>query len=147
MEEREKGGQEKQEFLGLKLKRGSLVPKSRGGVCTPPPSWTFEPNFHQNQEQEEKRSNLSNNNLHNINSSNNNCGSNSSVTARKLGANLWEVLPHLNSIARMSRHHKGVNSGGLQKNKGLEIHTVLEDPPDCASDEQVILVFVKRFDF
>lgn len=155
-EEREKGvegEQEKEEFLGLKLKqRVRFVGKSRGGVCTPPPTWKFEPKFQQRQleqqqqeEEEEKRSNLSNiisSNTHNNHNYNGNCGSSSSVTARQLGANLWEVLPHLNSLAKMSRHHKGscsnAGAGGFQKNKGLQIHTVVEDPSDDFSDEQPI---------
>ncbi|KMT20374.1 hypothetical protein BVRB_1g003730 [Beta vulgaris subsp. vulgaris] len=134
LEEREKEGQEKQEFLGLKLQRGRLVGKSRGGVCTPPPTWKFEPHFqqHQQHQQQQEKTHLCDSIVDN---KNNNCGGSSSVTARQLGANLWEVLPHINSLAKMSRHHK-VSGGGFQKNKGLQIHTVVEDPPDSVSDDQ-----------
>ncbi|XP_057533660.1 uncharacterized protein At5g41620-like [Amaranthus tricolor] len=142
MEEREKGSEEKEEFLGLKLKRGRLIGKSRGGVCTPPPTWSFEPKIQKKeQEQGEEKTQIHTNNNCGINCSNgdNFCGSSSSVTARQLGANLWEILPHLNSIAKMSKHHKGVsNGGGFQKNKGLQIHTVVEEDPfdSIASEDQ-----------
>lgn len=111
--------------------------KSRGGICTPPPTWTFEPHFQQKDP--------NNNNITNIThfSSHNNIGS-SSLTARQLGANLWEVLPHLHSLARMNNSRKGgpgfsrVGNGTAQKNKGLEMQTLMEDPHDDASDEQPV---------
>ncbi|XP_042481500.1 uncharacterized protein At5g41620-like [Macadamia integrifolia] len=105
MEREEKGGDgaaEKQEFLGIKLRRGILVGK-RGCPCTPVPTWklggaqdttikdplTLPP----------------------------------TVSARKLAANLWE-LHHL-PLSEMSK-------GGLKlrhhKNKGLEFPTHLADP-------------------
>ncbi|KNA14767.1 hypothetical protein SOVF_104650 [Spinacia oleracea] len=141
MEEREK---EKEEFLGLKLKqRGRLVGKSSsagGGVCTPKPTWNFEPQFQHKQQQHQEEEEEQKSNLSNIIGKNNNynCGTggSSSVTARQLGANLWEVLPHLNSIAKMSRHHS--RGGSCLKNKGLQIHTVVEDSLDNASDEQPV---------
>ncbi|KAJ4951735.1 hypothetical protein NE237_028567 [Protea cynaroides] len=98
------GAAEKQEFLGIKLKRGILVGK-RGGTCTPVSNWklggapdsiiedplTLPP----------------------------------TVSARKLGAKLWE-LQHL-PLSKMSK-------GGLRlhyhkdKDKGLELPTHLTDP-------------------
>ncbi|XP_042505424.1 uncharacterized protein At5g41620-like [Macadamia integrifolia] len=105
MERVEKGGDgaaEKQEFLGIKLKRGISVGK-RGGPCTPVPNWKLG-------------------------------GAPDStikdplilpptVSARTLGANLWELqnLP----LSKMSK-------GGLrlrhQKDKGLDLPTHLADP-------------------
>lgn len=117
MEEREKGGgEEKEEYAGLKLKRSILVGKSRGlgGVYTPPPTW----NFHSDPPHLSSNGNITGNN------------SSNSVTARQLGANLWEILPHLPSLAKMTHHRKA--------NKGLEMQPVLEDPPDTASDEQPV---------
>ncbi|KAJ4957316.1 hypothetical protein NE237_014099 [Protea cynaroides] len=105
MEREEKGGDgeaEKQEFLGIKLKRGILVGK-RGGPCTPVPTWklggaqdttikdplTLPP----------------------------------TVSARKLGANLWELqqlpLSEMSKVGLRPRHHK---------NKGLELPTHFADP-------------------
>uniref|UniRef100_A0A7C9AZH2 Uncharacterized protein n=1 Tax=Opuntia streptacantha TaxID=393608 RepID=A0A7C9AZH2_OPUST len=129
MEGREKGGgsvyEEKEEFPGLKLKRSICFGKSKGGgVCTPPPTWTFRPHTHT-----ESALQLCNGNSSVF------C-SNNSVSARQLGANLWEILPHLPSLARMSNHRK--LGGGFSKNKGLQMQPVLEDPPDSASDEQPV---------
>ncbi|XP_043695573.1 uncharacterized protein At5g41620-like [Telopea speciosissima] len=118
MEREEKGrdgAAEKQEFLGIKLKRGISVGK-RGGTCTPVPIWklgyapdstikdpiTVPP----------------------------------TVSARTLGANLWELqhlpLSKMNKAGLRLRHHK---------DKGLELPTHLADPsyspppaqPDSAS--------------
>ncbi|KAL2892069.1 hypothetical protein RDABS01_007978 [Bienertia sinuspersici] len=109
---REKKEVKKRRILGLKLKRG----KSRGGVCTPPPTWKFEPPISTatTRRRRSSRKIESSNIVSNNNSQINNCGSSSSVTARQLGANLWE------------------------KNKGFEIHTVVEDPPDTTSDDQPV---------
>ncbi|KAG9448357.1 hypothetical protein H6P81_014485 [Aristolochia fimbriata] len=98
---------QKQEFLGSKLKRGILVGK-RGGPCTPVPTWR-------------------------LGGAHDNKGgltiAPSGVSARKLGANLWEIqsLP----TSKMSRgvrvrHHK---------DKGLELHTRLADPPHSPPDQ------------
>lgn len=126
MEEREKGEDlEKEEYPGLKLTRSILVGKSkRGGVCTPPPTWTFRPH------------NLTPSDPHLCNGNNSVGCSNNSVTARQLGANLWEILPHIPSLARMSNHRK--LGAGLSKNKDLQMQPVLEDAPDSASDEQPV---------
>ncbi|XP_068667133.1 uncharacterized protein At5g41620-like [Aristolochia californica] len=107
--EGEKGVAEgqKHEFLGSKLKRGILVGK-KGGPCTPVPTWR-------------------------LGDAHDNKGgltiAPSGVSARKLGANLWEIqgLP----ASKMSRgvrvrHHK---------DKGLERHTRLADPHHSPPDQ------------
>lgn len=105
--------EEEEEFMGLKLKRSILVGK-RGGPCTPPPTWISVGSQTQTL---------------------------NTVSARQLGANLWEILPHLHSYSNMSnlgpssglRHHhsRHVNH---HKNKGLQIQPVLEedDSAECS---------------
>ncbi|KAL9245392.1 hypothetical protein vseg_019053 [Gypsophila vaccaria] len=120
MKEREK--YEEEEFMGLKLKKpGILVGKSKG-VCTPPLIWnnTF-------QHQLEKDSNFVAENSNFV------VGFHSSaavsVSARQLGANLWQIFPHFNSIAKMNRHCN--NSKGNEQN-----HEQVED--DVPSDDQPV---------
>lgn len=77
----EKEGED--EYLSKKLKRGIVVGK-RGGPCTPVPSWKFE----------EKNNNTKS-------------GGVLTLSARKLGANLWEIQDFVSPIpfskAEMSR--------------------------------------------
>ncbi|KAK9749467.1 hypothetical protein RND81_02G128000 [Saponaria officinalis] len=122
MKEREK---DEEEFMGLKLKKpGILVGKTKG-VCTPPLIWnTFEHPFQQPQNFPAQNSNFV-------------LGSNSSsVTARQLGANLWHIFPHLNSIAKMNRHHNNINNNkGIVGGQGFSQQAVEDDIP---SDDQPV---------
>ncbi|XP_010261452.1 PREDICTED: uncharacterized protein At5g41620 [Nelumbo nucifera] len=113
MERIAKGGEEeteKQEFLGIKLKRGILVGK-RGGPCTPVPAWKLE----------DAQDNTIKGPL----------TLPSTVSARKLGANLWEIQQH-HPLPRMSkggarlRHHK---------DKHLELPMHLVDPSHSPPDQ------------
>ncbi|GAB4844548.1 hypothetical protein Ancab_037930 [Ancistrocladus abbreviatus] len=131
MESEEKGGERKddgEEFMGIKLKRGLLVGKrgGGGGPRTPPPTWTFRPSDELSLRP---------------------TSSSSSLSARQLAATLWEILPHLHSIATMNtngsrlrrRHHHHLhNQHTNHKNKGLQIQPVLEDPheSDNPSEDQ-----------
>ncbi|GMP61297.1 hypothetical protein CsSME_00023815 [Camellia sinensis var. sinensis] len=111
--------------MGKKLKRGILVGK-RVGTSTPPPTWRF--GFSQLDGSLNQKPIFST----------------TTISARKLGANLWEVLPHHNpTAAKMSK------SGGARlphrrnnhhKDKGLEIPTQLDQavpppPPDSPLEE------------
>lgn len=93
------------EFMGKKLKRGLLVGK-RGGPCTPPPTWSL--GLGQDGENKDALTFPS------------------TISARKLGANLWEILP----VAKMNkgggrlrrRHHH-------HREKGSELPTHFFDHP------------------
>ncbi|KAK9279418.1 hypothetical protein L1049_013097 [Liquidambar formosana] len=111
MEREGKGGEreeEKQELMGKKLKRGMLVGK-RGGPCTPSPTWRL--GFAEDDHNKDFLTFPS------------------AVSARTLGANLWEILP----VATMSKG--GARLGGRHHNhhhhrdKGFEVPTRLVDPP------------------
>ncbi|XP_074279739.1 uncharacterized protein LOC141605008 [Silene latifolia] len=118
MEESEKV---EEELMGLKLKRSVLLGKSKvgRGICTPPPTFkTFEPHFQQKTVINFDAENTD------INDSNYciNVGFNSEVTARQLGANLWQILPHLNAIYKMNRNNynnSNYNNKGFGKEENL----------------------------
>ncbi|KAJ8621668.1 hypothetical protein MRB53_030197 [Persea americana] len=100
-------GVEKEEFLGKKLKRGILLAK-RGGPCTPVPPWK----------------------LGGAHDSNPGGSTIPALSARKLGANLWEIqdLP----LAKMSR----VVRSRPHKDKALELpSTHFVDPPHSSPDQ------------
>lgn len=113
-ESREKGGErevKKQGLMVKKLKRGMLVGK-RGGPCTPPPTWRLELN-----------DNNSNNNIQEFLTFPNPTTS-TSISARKLCSNLWEIQPHhhCNGVTRPRRHQR--------RNKRFQISKHLVDPPN-----------------
>ncbi|GMH17284.1 hypothetical protein Nepgr_019125 [Nepenthes gracilis] len=123
MERKEKGGErkdgkeeeeEKEGFMGLKLKRGILVGK-RGGPCTPPPTWTF------GSDQLSFATAPS-----------------SSVSARQLGATVWEIysMATMNTGGSRLRRRRHLHHRGGHKNKGLEIETLLEDPRESESPSE-----------
>lgn len=118
-------GVEKEEFLGKKLKRGILLAK-RGGPCTPVPPWK----------------------LGGAHDSNPGGSTIPALSARKLGANLWEIqdLP----LAKMSR---GVRSRP-HKDKALELpSTHFVNPPHSPPDQVPLtallqhLMLMKVFSF
>ncbi|XP_077212629.1 uncharacterized protein At5g41620-like [Tasmannia lanceolata] len=112
--EKGRGAAEKQEFLGIKLKRGILVGK-KGGPCTPVPTWKLG------------------------GAQDNNEGLNlPSLSARKLGASLWEIQEP--PIAKMSR---GVRVR-QNKDKGLELPTHLDDPSHCPPDQPASVSSLRR---
>ncbi|KAH9621621.1 hypothetical protein KSS87_013660, partial [Heliosperma pusillum] len=55
------------------------------------------------------------------------------VTARQLGANLWQILPHLNTISNMHRHYN--NNDNNNKGFGVDEKSVDDDVP---SDNQPV---------
>ncbi|XAR63009.1 hypothetical protein NMG60_11022791 [Bertholletia excelsa] len=125
MEREEKKGRErregtitKQESTGLKLKRGVLLGK-RGSTSTPPPTWRL--GFVQPHSGEDL--------IYTTPTT-----ITEKLSARKLGANLWEVLPPL-TAAKMSK------SGGARlpyRRKGFRLPSrleSLEDPPDSPHEE------------
>lgn len=107
-EKGEEGAAEKQDFLGIKLRRGILVGK-RGGPCTPVPTWKLE-----DVQDNTIKASLT---------------IPSTVSARTLGANLWE-LQHL-QVPKMSR-------GGVRlrhKDRVLELPTYSADPSHSPPDQ------------
>lgn len=122
MEGGEKGRareRQKQEFMGKKLKRGVLVGK-RAGPCTPSPTWRL--GFSQNDATSSIDKDLD-------------CST--SVSARKLGANLWDIQSHLpvadmNRAGGRLRHHH-------HKDKGFELPTHFVDPPHSPPDQVTTL--------
>ncbi|XP_010251566.1 PREDICTED: uncharacterized protein At5g41620-like [Nelumbo nucifera] len=122
MERVEKGGEvaaEKQEFLGIKLKRGILVGK-RGGPCTPVPTW--------------KLGDIQDNTIKDP------LTLPPTVSARKLAANLWDIQQHL-PLAKMSK-------GGVRlrqhKGKGLELPLRLADPSHSPPDQPASASSLRR---
>ncbi|KAF8379642.1 hypothetical protein HHK36_029085 [Tetracentron sinense] len=124
MEREEKGAAEKQEFWGIKLKRGILVGK-RGGSSTPVLTWRTLGDAQDSTFQEF-------------------LSIPPSVSARKLAANLWEIQHHL-PLAKMSKG--GVRLRHHHKDKLLELPSHLADPshspPDQVEEEPIspVLVF------
>ncbi|XP_059651302.1 uncharacterized protein At5g41620-like [Cornus florida] len=112
---RERGGK-KQEFMGIKLKRGVLVGK-RLGTCTPSPKWRLGFTQPDGPIREDLTLPIT-----------------TAFSARKLGANLWEVLPHLKVLkmskggARFSHHHR-------HKDKGFELPNRVVETPDTPLDQ------------
>jgi hypothetical protein len=122
-ESREKGGErevKKQGLMVKKLKRGMLVGK-RGGPCTPPPTWRLELN-----------DNNSNNNIQEFLTFPNPTTS-TSISARKLCSNLWEIQPHhhCNGVTRPRRHQR--------RNKRFQISKHLVDPPNTPPHQVPLL--------
>ncbi|CAL5382133.1 unnamed protein product [Camellia sinensis] len=108
----------KQEFMGLKLKRGILVGK-RGGTCTPSPTWRF--GF----EEEDL-----------IFPTTTAAAAAATLSARKLGANLWEVLPQLKAVKMSKGGAKLPNRRhNNHKDRGFELPTQIDDPPDSPLEE------------
>lgn len=106
----------KEEFLGVKLKHGALVGK-KGGNTTPSPTWRFgltQPDVSRLQD-----------------------FTATTISARKLGASLWEVQPHLRAPPR-SQHKKF-------KNKGCDCE--LPQPRDTQNPQQQVKVQSPLFYF
>ncbi|KAA8516125.1 hypothetical protein F0562_019304 [Nyssa sinensis] len=124
---RERKG-EKQEFMGLKLKRGILVGK-RGGPCTPSPTWRLASVQPDGCVREDLTFPITS----------------AALSARKLGANLWEVLPHLKVVkmnkggARFRHHHRHHH-----RDNGLELPSQLVEPPDSPPDQPASASGLKR---
>ncbi|KAH7863549.1 hypothetical protein Vadar_018946 [Vaccinium darrowii] len=131
MEREEKGRaregkkQQQEEFMGIKLKRGILVGKRGGSCTTPSPTWRFQP-YECSSTKEEQDLIFQ-------------TTATATISARKLGANLWESLPLL-TAANMSK------VGGASrvpprrrrnhKDKGLQLPThVDEEIPDNPHEE------------
>lgn len=101
----------KEEFLGVKLRRGVAVGK-KGGLCTPAPTWMLgAPGSSESEPSEPKRN---------------------SVSARKLGANLWEnqdLVPYAamsrrGDKVRRQREGKAIDDG-LDNQVSLLSHIVI----------------------
>lgn len=127
MEGKEKGvGREakKQGLMVKKLKRRMLVGKRGGGPCTPPPTWRLELSPHENDD-------TYTTSIQEFVTFPNNTAS---VSARKLGANLWdwEIQPHQHVPLRLAKLRKGVARPRHHHHrpKGFEVVQHLVDPPD-----------------
>ncbi|KAF5464407.1 hypothetical protein F2P56_014484 [Juglans regia] len=114
---------EKQGLMVKKLKRRMLVGK-RGGPSTPPPTWRLEFSSHKNDDATNIREFLTFPNTA------------ASISARKLGANLWEIQPHRNVRLLLAKMSKG--GAGLRcrhhRDKGFEISKDVVDPSDSSTD-------------
>lgn len=126
MEGKEKGAKREAKKQGLmvkKLKRRMLVGK-RGGPCTPPPTWRLELSSHENDD-------TCTSNIQEFLTFPNNTAT---VSARKLGANLWdwEIQPHQHVPLRLAKLIKGVARPRHHhhRHKGFEVSQHLVDPPD-----------------
>jgi len=128
MERKEKGGgksereeKKKQGLMVKKLKQGMLlVGKRGGGPCTPPPTWRLE--------------------LDNNLTFPNNANISTSISARKLCANLWEIQPHHhNPVAKMSRNGARIRRHKRRENKGFQISKHLVDPPSTPPNQVPLL--------
>lgn len=139
MERREKGveGEDKRGGLMVeKLREGVLVGK-KGGPSTPPPTWRLElPSQYNGSDNVQEFLNFPT------------C---SSLSARKLCANLWELLPHqqqhtppvkMNRLAtnlsrRRRRNHRRFRH---PKDTGSEVNNnQLAEPPDTPSGSDQVL--------
>ncbi|KAH7519523.1 hypothetical protein FEM48_Zijuj08G0046100 [Ziziphus jujuba var. spinosa] len=116
-----------------KLKRGILVGK-RGGPSTPPPTWRLEFSADEN-----------NNNTTTTNKPVTeflNFPTKPTVSARKLCANLWEVLPHHHhhNFPLTKKMNKGPPRPRRQRhnNNGSQLPTHLLDPPNSPPLHQPI---------
>ncbi|KAK7349465.1 hypothetical protein VNO77_06852 [Canavalia gladiata] len=131
MERREEKGEEREEKRGCglmveKLKHGVLVGK-KGGLCTPPPTWRLELPSHHNALQEFLTFNNS-----------------TTVSARKLCANLWELLPHQHTpLPKMNKSATTLRLRRRRHNRRhlhhpsdavSEVNKQLAEPPDTPSD-------------
>lgn len=113
----------REEFLGLKLKRGMLVGK-RGGNSTPSPTWRFGLTQTEGSRLQDFTfpSNFT-----------------TTISARKLGANLWEVQPHQEAV-KMSKgappkphqHHKHKEK---DKDKDFELLNQVDQPPQSPKQQ------------
>ena len=128
MERKEKGGGEsereekkKQGLMVKKLKQGMLLVGKRGGPCTPPPTWRLE--------------------LDNNPTFPNNANISTSISARKLCANLWEIQPHHHyPVAKMSKNGARLRRHKRRENKRFQISKHLVDPPSTRGPNQVPLL-------
>lgn len=138
MEREEKGrareGKKQEEFMGIKLQRGILVGK-RGGTCTTPsPTWKFgsvQPRECSRTEEQD------------LVFRTNDTTTTTTLSARKLGANLWEALP-LPTAAKMSKvggarfpHRRRRN----QKDKGFQLPTQVDEEIPGKPHEEVRILF------
>lgn len=127
MEREGKGGErgwKKQEFMGEKLKQGILVGK-RGGHSTPSPKWRV--NFAHEDGEDKKQHFLT-------------LPTTKTVSARKLAANLWEILPLANmNKGGGSRHHHQHH-----KEMGFEVPTHMDGPPHNPPQQQASTSSLRR---
>ncbi|KAK4593896.1 hypothetical protein RGQ29_017827 [Quercus rubra] len=100
-----------------KLKQGMLLVGKRGGPCTPPPTWRLE--------------------LDNNPTFPNNANISTSISARKLCANLWEIQPHHHyPVAKMSKNGARLRRHKRRENKRFQISKHLVDPPSTRGPNQ-----------
>ena len=143
MERREKGveGEDKRGGLMVeKLREGVLVRK-KGGPSTPPPTWRLElPSQYNGSDELQEFLNFP---------------TSSTLSARKLCANLWEVLPHqqqhtphvkMNKLSTNLSRRRRRNRRRIQppKDTGSEVDKdQLAEPPDTPSrSDQVLSQFM-----
>lgn len=135
MERREKGVEGEDKSVGLmveKLREGVLVGK-KGGPSTPPPTWRLELPSQPSGNVSDKVQEFLN-------------FPTSTLSARNLCANLWELLPHQHTpLPRMNKHATGTTLRRRYRRNRRRLHhpkdtaskvdnNQLAEPPDTPSD-------------
>ncbi|TKY64014.1 hypothetical protein E2542_SST13904 [Spatholobus suberectus] len=112
-----------------KLRQGVLVGK-KGGPSTPPPTWRLElPSQHNGSDRVQEFLNFPT----------------STLSARKLCSNIWEVLPHQHTpLPKMNKHGTTLRRRRRRRHRrslhhhpkdtGSQVNNQLAEPPDTPSD-------------
>lgn len=117
-----------------KLKQGVFVGK-KGSPCTPSLSWRLELPSQQN-------------------ARSNNFPTSSTISARKLCANLWEIQPHHQQHTPLPNMNNPATSLRRRRRRRhlrdtvFEVHKQLAEPPDSPSDQvssQLYVMFCNLF--
>ncbi|XP_027335066.1 uncharacterized protein At5g41620-like isoform X2 [Abrus precatorius] len=136
MEGREKGEEREDKRGGLmveKLKQRVVLVGKKGGPCTPPPTWRLElPSQHNSLANHKVEEFLT---FHT-----------STVSARKLCANLWELLPHQHPPLPKMNNKPGTTLRRRRrrrhrlhpKDTASEVNNQVAQPPDTPSDSDQV---------
>ena len=140
MERAEKVVEREDKRQGLmveKLKQGVLVGK-KGGPCTPPPTWRLE--FSSQYHQDDSINNKQNPVREFLNFPT------STVSARKLCANLWEIQPHHQTpLPKMSKVGTRIRRRGRRhfhhrQDREFALPKRVAEPPESPSEQVYFLL-------
>lgn len=112
-------GNKKEEFLGIKLKRGIFVGK-KGGQSTPSPTWRLGLGLAQTDASP----------FHDFTFPSN---FTRTISARQLAANLWEIEPNIVTVemsktAPLQQRHK-------HRDQGFKLSNLIDEPRDSSDDQ------------